>query len=141
MKPTLAALSIAAAIGLAGPAFAADLTLAFTGIETPKGVLMVALLDSEAAYQGEGQPVRALRLDVNGPTASTVVKDLAPGRYAIKMFHDIDGDGALQTNPFGSPIEPYAFSNNAPAHLGPPAWAKASFDLPEQGASQTISVR
>lgn len=141
MKPTLAALSIAAAACLATQADAADLSLAFTGMETPRGAVMIAVFDSEDAYEGKADAVRALRLDVTGPTASTVVKDLAPGRYAIKLFHDIDGDGQMKTNPFGIPTEPFAFSNNVAGFMGPAKWAKAAFDLPVGGAAQTITVR
>lgn len=140
MKPTLAALSIAAAAALAAPTYAADLSLAFQGIETPKGALMIAVYDNEAGYEG-GQSVRAVKLQVTTNTASVVVRDLAPGRYAFKLFHDVDSDGKMKTNPFGIPTEPYAFSNNAPASMGPAKWVKAAFDLPASGAAQTITVR
>ena len=54
---------------------------------------------------------------------------LAPGRYAVKAFHDVNGDGKMAANPFGVPTEPYAFSNNAKGMMGPPKWTDAAFEV------------
>ena len=67
-------------------------------------------------------------------------RDVAPGRYAVKLFHDRNGDGELATNLFGIPSEPFGFSNNAPAQFGPPAFADAAFDVGEVGAAQSVSL-
>ena len=118
---------------------AANVTVTFTGIQIPTGAIMVGVYDSEAAFAG-GQPVQGLRVDVAGPEASTVVSGLKPGRYAIKIYHDINGDGRMNTNPFGMPTEPYAASNNAPARMGPPAWAEAVFEVAAGENAQSITI-
>ncbi len=135
-----AAFLLALGLMAAGTAHAADLTLSFTGIKTPTGAVMAAVFDSEAAYASGAAPVAALRMPVSGDSVSQVVPGLKPGRYAIKAFHDVDGDGKMKANPFGIPTEPYAFSNNAPAHMAPPAWSAAAFDVPEEGAAQSIVI-
>jgi uncharacterized protein (DUF2141 family) len=101
---------------------------------------MVALFDSEAAYVRSDTPIRALKLDVSGDTVRVVVPGLAPGRYGIKLFHDLKGTGKLTFNPFGIPTEPVAFSNNAKINMRAPNWAEAGFDLPPTGAAQTIDI-
>jgi uncharacterized protein (DUF2141 family) len=118
---------------------AGEVSLTFSGIRTPTGALLFGLYDSEAAFKG-GQPVRGDRLVVEGETAATAIKGLKPGRYAIKVFHDVDGDGRMDMNAFGIPTEPYAASNNAPATMGPPAWADAVFEVTTEGATQTIAI-
>ena len=60
---------------------------------------------------------------------------------AIKAFHDIDGNGQMGVNPFGQPVEPFAFSNDAPANMGPASWSAAAFDLADAGAVQTIVIK
>ncbi len=60
---------------------------------------------------------------------STALEGLAPGHYAIKAFHDLDGDMKMSTNPYGMPIEPFAFSNNAVGNMGPAKWADAKFEV------------
>ena len=117
-----------------------DLSLTFKVRSFQKGALMIAVFDSEAAYMNGGQPVRVLRLDVTSDTLTEVIPDLVPGRYGIKLFHDLNGDGKLGMNLFGIPSEPVAFSNNAKVNMRAPNWAEASFDVPAAGAAQTIDI-
>jgi uncharacterized protein (DUF2141 family) len=123
----------------AAEASAASLTVTFTGLKSSDGALMVALFDSEAGYKG-GQSVGAVRIGASGAGVQTVFAGLKPGRYAIKAFHDVNGDGTLNTNPFGAPTEPYAFSNNAKANMGPPSWADAAFTVTAGANAQTIVI-
>jgi uncharacterized protein (DUF2141 family) len=118
---------------------AGEVSVTFSGITAPKGALMIGLYDNEAAFAG-GQPVGGYRLAVDGSTVSQSIKGLKPGRYAIKVFHDVDGDGRMNTNAFGIPTEPYAASNNAPSTMGPPKWADAVFEVGADGAVQTIVI-
>ena len=60
-----------------------------------------------------------------------------PGGSATHWF---DGDGEMNTNPFGMPVEPYAFSNNAVGNMGPARWSAAHFAVSGETA-QTISIR
>jgi len=116
---------------------AAQLTLAFD-CETKAGNVMLALYDSEEAFDRGGRPVKAMSVPA-GQTAT--IEGLAPGTYGVKSFQDINGDGKMNTNPFGIPTEPYAFSNNARGHMGPPTWAEARFEVPASGAAQTIRLK
>jgi len=113
----------------------ARLTLTFeTRAET--GAVMVSLYDTEAAYAG-GAPVRRAQVDVAGGVRTAVFTDLPPGTYAFKVFHDVNGDGRMNTNPFGIPIEPFAFSNNAAPHMGAPKWDRTHFTV-RGDTAQTI---
>lgn len=132
-----AAFTLTAAPASADPA-GSNLTLTFeTGAET--GAVMVALFDSEAAYES-GQPVRHTRLDVAAGERVAAFADLPAGEYAAKAFHDVDGDGTMDVNPFGMPTEPYAFSNNAVGNMGPARWDRAHFAV-EGETAQTIRIR
>ena len=134
-------LAAAALLALtAVPARAADdtLTLTFeTGAHT--GKVMVALFNSEDAYTG-GQPVASAEADASGETAVAVFDALPAGDYAVRAFHDVNGDGRMNTNPFGMPVEPYAFSNNAVGMMGPATWERARFSVSGDTA-QTISIK
>lgn len=124
----------------AAPAATSTLTLTYNNIAEASGAVMVALYDSEAAYDG-GAPVRAVMIPVSGTSASMTIEGLAPGSYAIKSFHDVDGDGQMGANPYGMPTEPFAFSNNAVGRMGPASWADARFDIGVAPAAHTISFR
>lgn len=118
------------------PAADASLTVTFEQIELAEGQILLSLYDNEAAHDAGGKPVRAAMAKVEGKTVSVRFEGLAPGRYAIKAFHDVDGDGKMKTNPFGMPLEPFAFSNNAKPVGGPARWEAANFAV-ATGANET----
>jgi uncharacterized protein (DUF2141 family) len=139
---TAAAVPLATAAGEAPapPAAGATLTVTFQHIATPSGSVMVALVDSPEAYASKAPPVGSSRIVVGATTAEITFSGLKPGTYAIRSFHDLNGDGKINTNPFGIPIEPYAFSNNARGGMGPPSWGAAAFAVKAGDNRQTIDI-
>jgi uncharacterized protein (DUF2141 family) len=139
MMAGVAALALAAA----APAAAADLRVEISGVEEAKGKMMIALFDSEANFDAdddEEASIAAQAVDAKMPVTETVFTGLEPGPYALKIFHDVDGDGEIDTNFFGIPSEPWAFSNNASGTMGPPGWDDAAFDLTADGVTQSIEL-
>jgi uncharacterized protein (DUF2141 family) len=138
------ATAAAALLLSAAPAFAqsaeSKIVLTFeTGART--GAVMVALYDSAAAYDGNnGRPVAATAVPASGASVVATFENLPAGDYAVKAYHDVNGDGEMNTNPFGIPTEPYAFSNNAVGNMGPARWAAARFAVSGTTA-QTLSIR
>lgn len=115
-------------IAAAATAQPASLEVSFNGIETPKGNIMMVLFNSEESYNTE-KPLRAVMVAADKADVKTLIEGLSPGRYAVKSFHDIDGDNKMGSNPYGMPTEPFAFSNNARGQMGPAAWADAEFEV------------
>ncbi len=118
-----------------------SLSVSFTGIEEKEGAVMGVLFDSEAAYDGKGAPVRTIFVTADKAEVATMLDGLAPGTYAIKLFHDIDGDGKMGTNPYGMPTEPFAFSNNAQSNMGPAKWADAKFEVKVGANAHSITIQ
>lgn len=108
-----------------------------TGAQT--GTVQIALFDSEAAYGG-GAPMAATLVDIGAGQHTATFSNLPAGTYAARMFHDVDGNGTMNTNPFGIPTEPYAFSNNARGNMGPASWERAHF-VADGAVTQTITVK
>ena len=125
----LPALAAAGASPAAPVTATATLIIDFSNIAEPTGQILAVLFDSEAAFDRGGKPVRSLMVPVDAASETTLVDGLPTGRYGIKLFHDIDGDGKMGTNPYGMPTEPFAFSNNAVGRMGPAKWADAAFDV------------
>lgn len=126
-------------IMIPAPALAAELNVALEDIRSDDGKLMIAILDSEAAFKGESPAVASLLLTPSGEQASFSLNSLPPGRYAIQVMHDLNGNDALDSNLVGMPTEPWAFSNNAKGNFGPPDWNAISFELTDN-TQQTISL-
>ena len=139
----ITALAALAAVTAAAPARAeapvAPLSVTFTGIEAKQGRVLLAVYD-EAGWSG-GKPVRVAMVDATADPASVTIADLPAGRDGIKAFHDVNGNGKMDANPFGMPIEPFAFSNDARGAQGPASWADAAFTVAVDGARLTITIR
>jgi len=136
MRKSLAVLLAAMAASL--PAVAGDLTVTITDVKEASGKLMVAVFREEGWRK---DPVATKSVAAESPQTTTVIEGLAPGRYGITLFQDLDMNGELDRNRFGIPKEPYGFSNDAPVRFGPPSFEDAGFDLTEDGATQTITLR
>ena len=136
MKNLLTSLLISTGILLplsAGTAMAQDavdavLTLTVENIKKPKGFISAGLYQGQAGYEG-GLRLTGTRVEVSGERVTFTFKAVPAGQYGIKLIHDVDGDGKMDTGLFGIPAEPYAFSNSARASRGPAEWKNAKFDL------------
>lgn len=139
---TIAAMILAAALGTASAqAEEASLTVTVEGLETPQGAVMMGLYASADAWNGSGEPVAGRTIAVEGAAITAEFGPLPAGEYAIRLYHDGDGDGELDTNLMGVPSEPYAFSNNARGRFGPAVWEDAVFTLVPGENSHALNLR
>lgn len=136
----LTALVLVAALSAPALARAGDVTVHLTGIRATTGVVKLALAGSAAAYDGQAAPTQATGAPPTAATARFTFKDVAPGRYAVMVSHDENGNGKLDTNLIGMPLEGYGFSNN-PKVMREPTWDEAAFDVGADGAAITIELR
>lgn len=116
------------------------LTLEVRGVRAGAGPVMIALYDSQAAWDGQAPPVRSVRADASGAVIQVSIDDLPPGAYGVKLFQDVDSSGAMNTNMFGIPSEPFGFSNDAPVRFGPPNWNAASFAVEAGAVTHVITL-
>lgn len=139
MKLAIAAMSLGLMVAV-NPAKAADLHLTLR-TEGSGGNLAIAIYDSAEALRQSRNPVATRVVPASGGAVSVSMSGLAPGRYAVAVFHDADGNGELTLWPIGLPREAYGFSRNARGRFGPPPFEAAAFDLPATGGRQTITLR
>ncbi len=129
----LAALAGALAVA---PASAATLVVRVENVGSPEGELLVAVC--ERSFDEAGCPRGARRPAAEGGgTAQFRFDDLAPGRYAVAVFHDVNGNGELDRIPPGVPTEPYGFSNGV-GRFAPPNFQRAL--VPVGGGETTVVV-
>lgn len=110
---------------------AATLSVTFMLGETG-GDVLVSLFADPASWEAN-EPLRGIKRSADSARIDITVDGLAAGTYAIKAFHDINGNGALDTNLIGIPTEPYGFSNGQAGRFGPPSFEAASFELDGDG--------
>lgn len=115
------------------------LTVVVDGIEKSSGKVLVAVYDSihfqkRALYYGWAN------VGQDQDEVTIVIEDVAPGRYAVAVFHDDNDNGKLDTGSYGIPIEKYGFSNNAKGAMGPPAFQDCMITI-EEDTEINITVR
>lgn len=122
------------------PALAASLEVKVAGISAQSGELRLAIYDSEAGWEGKA-PAHAGQVGKPDGTKSLVFtfEELPPGRYAVRVMHDENGNGKLDSNMLGIPKEGYGASNN-PRVMRAPLFDEAAFDLGESDLSIPIKL-
>jgi uncharacterized protein (DUF2141 family) len=111
------------------------------GMHSAKGQVVCALFTSAADFPKRVDSAIA-------HVTSTIVRDhascdfpeIAPGTYAVSVFHDENSNGKLDTNFMGIPREGVGASNNAKGHLGPPKFATAAFRFEGGRKELTITI-
>lgn len=111
------------------------------GLTSDQGRVQLALYDSKAAWDGEAEPRATVSLEVSVPTSEWSLPDLPAGEYAVKAFHDLDGDDELARSERGRPLEPYGFSGRGKSLFGPPGWKKARVRVGPEPAIFEIDLR
>lgn len=101
-----------------------------------RAVVRVLLFDSADAFSGLRDPSRVETFPADA--AEFVLSDVAPGEYALLVHLDEDGDGQIDRNLLGIPVEPLAFSNDYRPR-GPPIYLRARFVL-APGESRTFEM-
>jgi uncharacterized protein (DUF2141 family) len=137
-----ALVSLSAFAALAGAAGAADLTVDVGGIRDARGAIMVALhapKDGVAFPDMAGAVAAQWRMAEPG-TLRFVFPGLKPGRYAVAVYHDENGNQKLDTNPLGMPTEGYAFSKDAKGYAGPPSFDAAAVEVGDEAVATSATL-
>jgi uncharacterized protein (DUF2141 family) len=123
-RPAVRALCAAVVLAPAG-AFAADLSLSVADGPGAESTLYVALYSDAASYAA-GKATASQTAPMRDGKARLLFAGLAPGRYALRVFADENGNGKLDTNLMGMPTERYGFSNDAKGNRAAPDFEAAA---------------
>lgn len=126
------------------------LTLEVRNVQTAAGRICFVLFSSAKAANfgkqniGPGDSTAASCVAARTPSIRATVGTFPTGKYALTVYHDVDGNGTLNTRRiFGiaAPAEPYGFSNDAAVSVrGAPSFADAAFTLSGNSVQQ-ISLK
>jgi uncharacterized protein (DUF2141 family) len=114
---------------------AANLTVEVTGARSSQGSVAGALFTSATGWLKPGQAVQGQFVPATDKTI-LFFRGLAPGRYALSVYHDENGNA----NVVGLPTEPYGFSRDAQGRIGPPVFDDAAVDV-QADTTVTIQLR
>ena len=135
-------LSSLIAAGITVPAtlaHAGELTVKITDIRASKGTLLVAVVNTEAAWNNQEKPVAQEKRAVTGKEMELKF-DLPAGSYAVQIHHDENDNGKMDSNFMGIPVEGYGFSNN-PQVMRKAYLSEAKFEVAAAATAVTIRLR
>lgn len=107
---------------------ASDILVTVDGIQA-SGQVHAALVSAEQKRWPE-QPLAQQHSD----DGQLRWRDLPPGRYAIALYQDSNGNGQLDQSRRGIPLEPVGFSSNPSLFTGKPTPGDSQF---EHGTADT----
>ncbi|WP_114861345.1 DUF2141 domain-containing protein [Azospirillum brasilense] len=118
---------------------AAALTVTVQGVRNGDGQIILAVCE-EAAY-----PAGRCAFRVTAPAAEgsvrVTVPDVPPGIYALRAYHDENGNGQLDRNLLGVPREGFGFGNDAPVLLAPPSFRDAAVTVGDDDVATALTLR
>ena len=91
-----------------------------------EGMLMIAAYADEASFRKT--PVATRKVEPTAETLQVEVCGLTGNAAAFTMYQDLNGNGTLDTNPFGLPIEPWG-ATGKPSAFAPPTWGTTQVPL------------
>ena len=135
----ISSLSAAGLTLSASLAHAGELTVKVTDIRATKGTLLVSVVNNEAGWDNKEKPVAAEKRVVSGQEVELKF-NLPAGSYAVQVMHDENGNGKLDANFMGMPIEGYGFSNN-PQVMRRAYFSEAKFAVTDAPSSIVVRLR
>lgn len=139
-----AALALLAPLALllgAAPPPTASVVAKIAGLRSAKGLVQACLTRDAAAFPDCRQDPAAQRRSLPAAQARSVTfAGLAPGRYAIALLHDENGNGRADML-LMVPREGFGFSRNPRLRFGPPRFARSAFVLTGGAVTQSIRIR
>ena len=134
--------ALAAAVPATDPA-GATITVTVTELRNAKGIVRACMTndaDSFPRCRGVAGAFGTTAQAREGSLSFTF-HDVPPGRYAIALLHDENGNGKADRALGMMPKEGFGFSRDAKVRMGPPSFQDAVFPVGAANEKLTIRMR
>ena len=108
----------------------AEITITVTSVHSDAGDIYARLFNNSEGFPDDDTHAHqtAKVSSVKG-TVKLVFNKIPPGKYAIAIYHDENGNGKMDTNFLGIPKDGYGVSNDAVQHRSKPSFGAAEIDV------------
>ncbi|NML95326.1 DUF2141 domain-containing protein [Novosphingobium olei] len=111
------------------------------GLRSTRGLVQACLTADPVTFPDCQKDPAAQHLTVPAHDGETLTfHDVMPGRYAVALFHDENGNGRMDKMMM-VPKEGYGFSRDAPVRFGPPTFRAAAFTVGTTQLRTAVKVR
>lgn len=125
-----------------GAAGGTEVQVDLTGLRSSKGVVRACMTSQSKGFPNCDAAAGDYSIVVAaGPRVNLDFGLVAPGRYAIAVVHDENGNGKMDRALSLMPKEGYGFSRDAPVKFGPPSFKDAAFDVGPTPVHQSMRMR
>jgi uncharacterized protein (DUF2141 family) len=112
------------------------------GLHSDRGYVMFVLYgDKPEDFLVKGKKIFKQRFAANQGTVEFCVILSNPGIYAATAYHDENGNGKLDKNRVGLPVEGFGVSNNPTTFLTPPSHDQAAFTVSHGPTKVDIEIK
>lgn len=117
----------------------AHLVVQVTDLHSQKGQLLFCIFGSAEGFPSDS--AKAVVSTVKPANDPVFNLDLPAGNYAAVVVHDENGNGKMDTNFFGIPIEGYGATNNPKPKRRGVRFPESVISLPASGATVKVSIQ
>jgi uncharacterized protein (DUF2141 family) len=126
----------------AGAPAGTRLRLEVTHIRAAEGkVVMTVYPDDAGRFLAPKGKLARLRLPAKAPVTPGCFELPGPGRYAVAVYHDSNGNDRFDRTLVGLPAEGYGFSNDVPTPTGLPPFEAVRFTVKAGETTVKIAMR
>jgi uncharacterized protein (DUF2141 family) len=135
--------ALAACVALSVPAhgLAADLVVRVSGVAEPLGQIGCSLFAGPDGFPMDNGKARVLWLPADAKGLTCRFTDVAAGRYAVALGHDVNGNRRVDTNFVGMPTEQWGVSRNTRPTLRAPRFDEAVFEIAADAGELVIDIK
>ncbi|OBX20118.1 hypothetical protein A9995_05890 [Erythrobacter sp. QSSC1-22B] len=120
-----------------------DVTVTVTQVRSANGLVRACMTGDPARFPQCRTGTLSYRavVDAHPGQVTVTFPDVAPGRYAIALLHDENGNGKADRALGMMPKEGFGFSRDAKVRMGPPRFDEAVFEVADSPKSMAIKMR
>jgi uncharacterized protein (DUF2141 family) len=119
-----------------------QVSVTVTNMRNTKGVVRACMTTNAQRFPRCGDDPASHKLVVPASASLSFTFDnVTPGRYAIALLHDENGNGKADRALMMMPKEGFGFSRDAKVRMGPPKFKDAVFDFTGGSANHSIRMR
>ncbi len=112
------------------------------GLRSTRGKILAYVWNQGDGFPSEKQKtLKIAEVAIRGGQAEVDVEvPASETRLAVSVMHDENGNGKMDSNFLGIPLEGYATSNNVPhSMVGPPRYKDAEFEI--RGTPAIVQIK
>jgi uncharacterized protein (DUF2141 family) len=103
------------------------------------GTVRAAIFETAARFEAN-QPLKGVSVPAEAGGTTLMFPMLSAGNYGIALYHDLNGNEALDRNLLGAPREPFGFSNNPKIGFSAPDFTAFEFTFDGNSAEFDIKL-